>query len=457
MTAKPSAAQIRAHYFRGGKGQDLAASYRARSLTAAAHHVVQRAKERIKREGETRPAAELSEAELLEVIRLVENEEGGDLTERERESAAVALGVALQNYDVLTALVANEDVNDVIVQAYDNISIQCGRRNILTDYSFPSREVYESFIENLLKRAGKACTTATPVVDAAVDSHVRACVTHRTFSPPGCGPMLTLRIARHRAVTTEKLVQWEMAPEPVFKYLECLARFTDATILVAGEVGTGKTTLVRALAAAIDPEEAILCIEDTHEIVLQRDFVRTLLTREANSEGAGRISPAQAIRAGMRMAMNRIILGEMRDAEAAEAFIDVCASGHPGFSTIHARSAKDAVNRLELFIARAQPSVDACAIRRQIANAVSVVVFLSVERSSGKRRIAEIVEVHSTVENVVRLSPIFTLVETEDGSAWKRAGGISRFKQELQHSNCELPAYGALSTFAASTLYRSYH
>ena len=230
-------------------------------MTASTNYIVQRAKEGINRGEDNIAASELSDAELLEIVRDVEESEGEELTERERQAAVGALATALQNYDVLTPLVINNDVNDIIVRSYNDISIQAGRHNVRTDYSFTSREAYESFVENLLKRVGKACTTATPVIDAAVDTHVRACVTHQSFSPPGSGPMLTLRIARHRDVCVDDLVSWELAPEPVLEYLQLLARYTDATMLISGEVGTGKTTLVRALATSIDQREAILCIE----------------------------------------------------------------------------------------------------------------------------------------------------------------------------------------------------
>lgn len=95
----------------------------------------------------------------------------------------------------------------------------------------------------------------------------------------------------------------------------------------------------------------------------------------------------------MRMAMNRLLLGEMRDAEAAEAFVDVCASGHSGMSTIHARSGRDALARLELFLARRQAAVGESTIKRQIANALSVVVHLGLDPLTKKRRIMEVLEI----------------------------------------------------------------
>ena len=254
--------------------------------------------------------------------------------------------------------------------------------------------------------------------------------------------MMTLRIARHRQISLEALAHYELAPLPLLEYLAAIVEAGAGTLLIAGEVGTGKTTLVKALSLRIPENEAIVIIEDTHEIVLQRPFVRTLLTREANTEGTGRISPALAIRTGMRMAMNRLLLGEMRDGEAAEAFIDVCASGHSGISTIHARSGRDALSRLELFLLRAQGNVTIDAIRRQIANAVSVVVHLGSDRPSGKRRILEVLEVGAANDGAIQVSPIFRFRNDGTRAQWLRDAGISRFSEKLRERGVAMERNG---------------
>jgi pilus assembly protein CpaF len=187
---------------------------------------------------------------------------------------------------------------------------------------------------------------------------------------------------------------------------------------VVGEVGTGKTTLARALAGVIPHDESVLVIEDTPEIRLDHPHVRYVTTREANLEGAGRVSPAQCIRAGMRMAMNRIIFGEIRDAEAAEAFVDVCASGHPGLCTLHGRSALDAVTRLELFLARAQRNADKTLLSAQVVTAVQVVVVVDLCKVTGVRRIMEVRELGPVADGVLRQREIF---------AYKAAGGVPQW------------------------------
>lgn len=415
-------------------------------LTATARYLVRESRKLLGQQQCEGAGPAPSEEMLLELVRHIELRDNEQLSERERAEVVSALNASSDQYSVLSPLIADADVNDVIVRAYNDVSVQKNRENLQTTIQFSDADSYRAFVEQLLKRAGKSCTLGTPVVDVAVDTYVRACVTHESFSPPGSGPMLTLRISRHRSISLGGLALAGLAPALLLDYLRVLVVSGEVTLLLAGEVGTGKTTLVKALAHEIPASQAILVIEDTHELSLSRSFVRTLLTREANSEGAGRIAPAQAIRTGMRMAMNRLILGEMRDAEAAEAFIDVCSSGHAGMSTIHARSARDALARLELFLARAQGNVSDTTIRRQIANALSIVVHLGVHPGTQERVIQEIVEIGSSSDGPIQITPVFRCVPdgADEGGppVWRRESSTSHFRELLRREGVILPGVG---------------
>jgi pilus assembly protein CpaF len=190
----------------------------------------------------------------------------------------------------------------------------------------------------------------------------------------------------------------------------------------------------------VPPHESILVIEDTPEIRLEHPQVRYLTTREANTDGAGRVSPSECIRAGMRMAMNRIIFGEIRDAEAAEAFIDVCSSGHPGLSTIHAKSASEAVTRLELFLGRAQKGVTQAVVHQQIATAVQVLVFINICSQTGKRRIFEVKEVAGASDGNLRQREIFRYTPKDGTPQWSVVNKVSAFRDALDRT----PGTGSL-------------
>ena len=451
--------EITKHFYQSrvatARSSDDAFSTTRRDLTASAKYVVREAKKILGQQSVSSAIAQPQEEDLLRLIRHIEDAQQETLTETERTSVIAALSASLDYYDILTPLIENGDVNDIIIRSYDDISVQSDRANIQTDLTFADHDTYRAFVENLLKRAGKSCTVATPVVDAAIDPQVRACVTHESFSPVGSGPMLTLRIARHRQISLESLAHYQLAPQIVLEYLAAIVSSGATTVLIAGEVGTGKTTLVKALASRIPEHEAILVIEDTNEISLSRKFVRTLLTREANTEGAGRISPALAIRTGMRMAMNRLILGEMRDAEAAEAFVDVAASGHAGMSTIHAKSAKDALARLEIFLSRAQPGAGIETVRRQIANSVGVVVYLGLDKQAQRRRIFEVAEVGRYADGSVQFSPMFKFSAAQEFPEWRRESGVSEFQECLSRNEVRLPPSGQTVGFAPEDLYRT--
>ena len=132
------------------------------------------------------------------------------------------------------------------------------------------------------------------------------------------------------------------------------------------------------------------------------------------------------------MAMNRIIFGEMRDAEAAEAFIDVCASGHPGLSTIHARSASEAVARLELFLGRAQRGVSRQVLSEQIATAVQVIVYVDVCRETGRRRIMEVKEIGPVADGVLRQRDIFQYQLQSGLPSWRVLNRVSAHRAQLE-------------------------
>jgi pilus assembly protein CpaF len=435
-----------------GRPEELKRPFSTRSdLTPTGRYLIQVARKKIAEQTSGTP----SERELLSFVADLETHEGEFLTDRERTAVVSILTHSFEDFGILSMLIEDPSVNDIIVRGFDDISVQKNRRNYATGLSFGDSNSYRAFVEQLLKRAGKACTTATPVIDAAHGENVRLCVTHESPSPKGDGPLLTIRIARHSSISLAGLIRSELAPQPILTYLGALVSSGECTLLISGEVGTGKTTLVRALAGEIPETEAVLIIEDTEEIRLNRAFTRTLLTREANTEGVGKISPSHAIRAGMRMAMNRIILGEMRDAEAAESFIDVCASGHPGVSTIHARSARDALSRLELFLSRAQPGVGIETVRRQISNAISAVVHLGVDSSEQTRRILEVAELGSSADGFIQLSPIFGFDSCPNltSPTWKRMSGVSRFNDALRREQVSLPLSGEkLSTSDSLTV-----
>jgi pilus assembly protein CpaF len=354
---------------------------------------------------------------------------GVSLSSFERDEVLSHLENEWNPFGILQPLIDDPKVSDIIVSSSNRISIQQGRKNIRTQIKFPDQRSYEAFVERLLQRAGASYSTKQPIADGMIGSLVRVHAVHRCLCDDG--PYVTLRINRFTSVTLMDLVGAGLAPIAVVEYLRGIVGI-GRTILLVGEVGTGKTTLSRALAATIPEDESILVIEDTPEIRLDHPHVRYITTRNENIVGIGRVAPAQCIRAGMRMAMNRIIFGEIRDAEAAEAFVDVCASGHAGLSTVHGRSAADAVTRLELFLSRAQRNADKGLLSAQVATAVQVIVVIDVCRQSGIRRIMEVREIGPVADGVLRYRDIFSYRYTDGQPHWIISSRVSVYKDLLE-------------------------
>ena len=354
---------------------------------------------------------------------------GVELSSIERDEILSHLESDTNTFGILQQLIEDPRVSDIIVAGFSKVSIQQGRRSLRTQIRFADQRSFEAFVERLLQRAGTSYSTKQPIADGMVGTLVRIHAVHKSLCEDG--PYLTIRINRFTSVTLEDLERSGLAPRAIFDYLRAIVGISR-TIMLVGEVGTGKTTLARALAGTIPTDESILVIEDTPEIRLDHPHVRYMTTREENLEGTGKVSPAQCIRAGMRMAMNRIIFGEIRDAEAAEAFVDVCASGHSGLSTLHGRSVVDAVTRLELFLARVQKNADRALLGAQVATAVQVMVVVDVCKHTGMRRIMEVRELGPVADGVLRQREIFSYRCTQGVPQWAVVSRVSAFREKIE-------------------------
>ncbi len=386
---------------------------------------------------------------VLAELRKVLSADQNVLTAADRERACLAvmrgLGVELTNYErdlvlneiekelrpfgILQDLVNTPAISDIIVSNHATISAQVSRKNQRTALTFSDQEAYEVFVERLLLLAATSYSTKKPIADGVIGGFARVHAVHKSLCESG--PYLTIRLNRFSTVQLEDLKHCGLAPAELLDYLRGIVRL-GRTILLVGEVGSGKTTLARALAGAIPQHEAILVIEDTPEIRLVHPHVRYLTTRDNNIEGAGQVTPSECIRAGMRMGMNRIIFGEIRDGTAAEALIDVCSSGHPGVSTIHGRSIADALTRLELFLARAQAGVDRQTLKEQIATAVQVLVHLDVCKTTGRRRIMRVQEIGPFADGVIRERSLFRYDLKQQMPGWLVENRTSAFREQLE-------------------------
>jgi pilus assembly protein CpaF len=248
-------------------------------------------------------------------------------------------------------------------------------------------------------------------------------------------------------VSLENLINYQVAPPLIVNYLATLVRSGLATMMVAGETGTGKTTLIKCLATQFGTDESIVAVEDTPELNFSHPYFRSLVSRPPNSEGAGEVTLQEHIKTTLRMTPTRVLLGEMRTPFAAEAFLESAQTGHVGMSTIHARNARETLVRLESLLGRAQKSVAVDIIRQQIALAVDSVVWLIREKATGKPRIAEVIEVGHFVEGAIQVRPMFTLIKQGIRPVWRIDSWNSNFQENLKRDGVNLGDSGGEITF----------
>jgi pilus assembly protein CpaF len=389
---------------------------------------------------------EVEESEIVNAVDAVLAKHSESLDDIERANIIIHLQKDLLGWGVLQPLIDNRDVTDIHCYDFQTVVLQRGKISEKTALSWPTEQAYVAFIDRLLMRLGKSFSTQQHTVDASFPNGIRICVVHQSVCGQR-GPLLCIRVPRISKATLDGIVSYGVAPPLIVNYLASLTRCGLATMMIAGETGTGKTTTIRCLATQFGENESIIAVEDTPELNLQHPFFRSLVSRPANVEGAGAVSLQEHIKTTLRMTPTRVLLGEMRDPGAAESFLESAQTGHVGMSTIHARSAKETLTRLEGLLGRAQQSVSMDILRQQIALAIDLVVWLIRDKVTGRPRIAEIIEVGNFVEGVIQVRPMFTLVQGGKDPHWRVDSWTSFFDDILNEDGIFLGDAPAQITF----------
>ena len=386
-------------------------------------------------EGDTN--IDVSEAEIGKAIDRVCSKHGFTINDVTRANVIVHLKQDLLGWGVLQSLIDNPEVTDLHCYDYQTVVLQRGKMSEVTGLHWPSHEAYCTFIDRLLFRLGKSISNQQHTVDASFPDGKRVCAVHQSVCGAR-GPFLTIRVPRIQEVTLESLINFEVAPPLIVNYLAAITRTCEHTMMIAGETGTGKTTLIRCLGTQFRSDESVVGVEDTPELNYQHPFYRSLVSRPPNTEGVGEVTLQEHIKTTLRMCPSRVILGEMRTPEAAESFLESAQTGHCGMSTVHARNARETLTRLEALLGRAQRGVNTEIIRQQIALAVSVCIWMVREKSSGRVRLAEVIEVGNYVEGNIQVRPMFKLVEEGEEPVWEVQSWTSNFEDVLARNGIAL-------------------
>lgn len=297
--------------------------------------------------------------------------------------AVATVRAELDGLGPLAALLDDDAVTDVMVNGDGSVWVDRGRGVEATGATLATDRA-ELLVERILAPLGRRVNPVTPVVDARLADGSRV---HVVVPPLAVdGPCITIRRFGARTVALG-----EVAAPPVARLL-ARAVATRANLVVAGGTGSGKTTLLNALAAHVDPRERIVTVEDAAELRLATEHVVRLETRPAGAEGVPPVDARELVRNALRMRPDRVLLGEVRGAEALD-LVQAMNTGHDGsLSTVHANGCDDALRRLETLVLLAGVGLPLDAVRDHLAAAVDLVVHI-VRRPDGRRRVDAVAEV----------------------------------------------------------------
>ncbi len=314
----------------------------------------------------------------------------------------------MRRNDVLEPLIKDPDITEIMVNGPDKIFVE--RNGVIeeTEIVFESPERLDDLIQNMVARVNRSVNEANPVVDARLEDGSRVNV---VLSPIALnGPLITIRKFPENPMTIEDLIRYESITPEVASFLEKLVK-AKYNIFICGGTGSGKTSFLNALSSLIPKDERIITIEDSAELQLHSiKNIARMETRNANTEGKGEIGINALIKTSLRMRPERVIVGEVRGKEALD-MLQAMNTGHDGsMSTGHANSTRDMLSRLETMVLMAAP-IPLEAIKKQIASAIDIIIFLSRLRDHS-RRVLEISEVLEYKNGEIELNRIFEFEET---------------------------------------------
>jgi pilus assembly protein CpaF len=289
----------------------------------------------------------------------------------------------------LEELLDDPAVEEVMVNRHDEVYVERRGRIERAGAAFPSEEALRNAIERVLAPTGRRVDELSPMADARLADGSRVNV----VIPPLAvdGPALSIR--RFTAVRPhpDALVESGTLTEELRDILQRAVR-ERRSMIVSGGTGSGKTTLLNAISTWIEPDERVITIEDAAELRLHQPHVVRLESRPASIEGRGEVTIRDLLRNALRMRPDRIVIGEVRGAEALD-LLTALNTGHEGaLSTIHANSPEDALRRLETLALMAGIGLPHGAVREQVCRRVRIVVHL-VRGPDGRRRVTEVAEV----------------------------------------------------------------
>ncbi len=386
------------------------------------------------------------EAVIVQQIRNAVTEllrgESTPFSQAEREEVVEQIVYEVIGLGPIEPLFRDRTVTDILVNGAKEIYVERGGRLSRALTSFRDDAHLLSIIDRIVSRVGRRVDESSPMVDARLPDGSRV----NAIIPPLAidGPVLSIR--RFGAeITIQKLVEFGAVTEDMVNLLAGCVR-ARLNILISGGTGAGKTTLLNALSSFIPSSERVITIEDAAELRMQQEHVVRLETRPPNSEGRGEVLARDLVKNALRMRPDRIIVGEVRSAEALD-MLQAMNTGHEGsLTTIHANTPRDALARLETMILFAGTNLPNRAMREQISSALDLIIQVS-RLTDGSRRVTSITEVTSMEGEIITMQEIYRFrrrgvsPEGKVVGQFEATGVRPAFVERLQLAGVELPPH----------------
>jgi pilus assembly protein CpaF len=304
----------------------------------------------------------------------------------------------------LEPLLADPAVSDILVNGSQQVYVERGGKLERTVVRFHDDAHLMNIIDRIVSAVGRRIDESQPMVDARLKDGSRVNV----IIPPLAidGPVLSIRRFAVEALTPADLVRFGTLSESLVDLLRAVVK-ARLNVVISGGTGSGKTTLLNVMSGFIPENERIVTIEDSAELQLRQPHVVRLETRQANIEGRGQVTQRDLVRNSLRMRPDRIVVGEVRGAEALD-MLQAMNTGHDGsLTTVHANSARDALSRIETMVAMTGMQFPIHALRAQIASAIQVVIQTE-RHEDGRRRLTSLQEINGMEGDTITMSEIFT-------------------------------------------------
>ncbi|WP_295996212.1 CpaF family protein [Rugamonas sp.] len=379
------------------------------------HRLHQSLLDRVDLESIQRLSQDQIRSELRNLIERLLEEEAVVMNDAERKNLTRDIQNEMLGFGPLETLLADPTVSDILVNTYKQVYVERRGKLELTDVTFSDDAHLMKIIDKIVSRVGRRIDESSPMVDARLPDGSRV----NAIIPPLAidGPIMSIRRFSADPLRLADLVAYQSLTADMAEILQGLGK-AKVNILISGGTGSGKTTMLNVISGFIGSTERIVTVEDAAELQLQQPHVVRLETRPPNIEGKGEVTQRALVRNALRMRPDRIILGEVRGAEALD-MLGAMNTGHEGsMATIHANTPRDALTRLENMISMAAANLPTKAMRQQISSAVGVVVQVS-RLPDGKRKVMSIQEVTGMEGDVITMQEIFSYKQTglgEDGT-----------------------------------------